>query len=135
MLFGGWMGAMPLTRVEPRAVDRWLATQPDNAPIMEYPLNEALSGPAMLYTRYHGKPVVFGYGTYLPLLYRQRHPDLLTFPDDPALDQLAAWGAHYILVTVTSLEFEPYTLEQVNAQPRLREIMMLDNVVVYELLH
>ena len=89
----------------------------------------------MLYTRYHGKPVVFGYGTYLPLLYRQRHPDLFTFPDDAALDQLQEWGVHYILITLPALGYDhSFTIEDVAAQTRLRHVTTVGDVAVYELL-
>jgi hypothetical protein len=101
---------------------------------MEYPLSAALSGPAMLYTRYHQKPVVFGYGTYLPLLYRQRHPALLSFPDDPALDQLTEWVVRYVLITIPTLsDDQSFTIAQVSAQPRLRHVITLADVAVYEL--
>jgi hypothetical protein len=134
MLFEACVGPFPQVRIEPRPVDIWLAQQASDAPIMEYPLSAALSGPAMLYTRYHQKPVVFGYGTYLPLLYRQRHPALLSFPDDPALDQLTEWGVRYVLITIPTLsDDQSFTIAQVSAQPRLRHIITLADVAVYEL--
>lgn len=134
MLFGAWIGPFPQTEVTARPVDVWLAEQPDNAPIMEYPLGEALSGPAMLYTRYHNKPVVFGYGTYLPLLYRQRHPALQTFPADAALDQLQEWGVRYVLITRPALDYDhSFTLTDVAAQPRLRHVIDVGDVSVYEI--
>lgn len=135
MLFAAWIGPFPQTKVEPRPVDLWLAEQQDESPIMEYPMAEALSGPAMLYTRYHGKPVVFGYGTYLPLLYRQRHPELFTFPDDAALNQLEAWGVNYVLITVPALSYDrSFTMDDVTAQPRLHHVTTVGDVAVYELL-
>ncbi len=134
MLFGAWIGPLTLTPVEPRAVDLWLAEQPEAAPIMEYPLSEALSGPAMYYTSIHHKPVVFGYGTYLPLVYRERHPELTTFPDDAALNELAAWGVKYILVSEWALDYDhSFTMGEIEAQPRLRRVIELDGVVVFEL--
>ncbi len=134
MLFEAWIGPVHTVPVEPRPVDLWLAQQPDDAPIMEFPLSAALSGPGMYYTRFHGKPVTYGYGTYLPFIYRQQHPALLYFPADSALDQLKAWGVHYVLVTTDTLEFENFTLADVNAQPRLRHVITLDDVAVYRLL-
>lgn len=134
MLFGAWIGPFPLVEVAPRPVDIWLAAQPNDAPIMEYPLNVALSGSAILSTRYHSKPVTFGYGTYLPLIYRERHPDLLTFPSDPALDQLIDWDVRYVLVTVSALDSESYTLDDIERQPRLRWVTTEADVRVYELL-
>jgi hypothetical protein len=134
MLFGAWQGPLTLTEVAPRAVDVWLAAQPGDAPIMEYPLGEALSGPAMYYTSAHGRPVTFGYGTYLPLLYRQRHPLLTTFPADEALDQLSAWDVQYVLVSEWALAYDAsFTLAQVAAQPRLALVTRLDGVAVYTL--
>lgn len=133
LLFGSWIGAFPLAEVAPRPVDTWLVSQPDRSPIMEYPLSVALTGPAMLSTRYHQHPVTFGYGTYLPLLYRQRHPALLTFPADPALDLLASWGVRHILVTTAALTSEPYTLADIDTQPRLTRVIELGGVIVYEL--
>ena len=135
ILFGAWQGPQPLSEMRPRPVDTWLAAQPDRDPIMEFPLAEALSGPAMWYTTVHGHPVTFGYGTYLPLLYRQRHPALTTFPGDGALDQLAAWGVRYVLVSQWALSYDySFTMAQVDAQLRLRRLISRDGVVVYELL-
>lgn len=134
MLFGAWQGPLNLSEIRPRDVDLWLAEQPETSPIMEYPLGEALSGPAMYYTSIHRRPVTFGYGTYLPLLYRQRHPALTTFPADAALDQLAAWDVETILVSEWALSYDnSFTLEQVASQPRLSLVTRLDGVAVYAL--
>jgi hypothetical protein len=134
LLFSLWIGPAPLVPVEPRPVDRWLAEQPGRFAIMQYPIDVALSGPSMLYTRYHGKPIVYGFGTYLPFFYRERHPALLTFPADEALDQLAAWQVKYVLVATEELGREPYTLDDVARQPRLRHVITLEGEAVYELL-
>ena len=133
MLFEAWIGPVHTVPVEPRPVDLWLAQQPDNAPIMEFPLSAALSGPGMYYTRFHGKPVTYGYGTYLPLLYTQQHPALLTFPSDASLDQLKTWGVHYVLVTTDTLQYEKFKMRDVDAQPRLQHVITLDDVEVYRL--
>jgi len=134
LLFSSWNGAAELVSVSPRPVDLWLAEQPERFAIMQYPLEEALSGPAMLYTRYHQKPVVFGYGTYFPFLFRERHPELLDFPADDSLDLLASWDVRYVLVTINQLGNTPFTLADVDAQPRLRHVITLENEAVYELI-
>jgi hypothetical protein len=133
MLFEAWIGPVHTVPIEPRPVDLWLAQQPDDAPIMEFPLSAALSGPGMYYTRFHGKPVTYGYGTYLPFIYRQQHPALLKFPADEALTQLKEWGVHYVLITTNTLQFEPFKLADVEAQPRLQYVITLDDVKVYRL--
>jgi hypothetical protein len=134
MLFGSWIGVGQLVRVEPRPVDRWLAEQPGDFAIMQYPISTALSGPSVLYTRYHGKPVVFGYGTYFPLRFRERHPALYDFPADPALDLLSDWGVRYILVGIRQLDGESYTLDDLTANPRLRLVAEVGDQAVFELL-
>ena len=117
--------------VKPRPVDVWLSEQPD-APLMEFPVSMALSGPSMYSTRTHGKPIPYGYGTYLPLVYRQKYPALLTFPADAALDQLAEWRVRYVLVDVDRISpIDGFTLADVQAQPRLRYVTTLDQVAVY----
>ncbi|MEO8392343.1 MAG: hypothetical protein ABI700_05055 [Chloroflexota bacterium] len=133
MLFEAWIGPVHTVPVEPRPVDLWLAQQPDDAPIMEFPLSAALSGPGRYYTRFHGKPVTYGYGTYLPFLYREQHPTLLTFPSDESLDQLKTWGVHYVLVTTDTLQYEKFKISDVDAQPRLQPVITLDDVEVYRL--
>jgi hypothetical protein len=134
LLFSLWVGPAKLVKIEPRPVDEWLAAQADSSPIMQYPIPTALSGPSMLYTRYHGKPVIFGYGTYFPFIFRDRHPDLYEFPEGVALDELQKWGVRYILINLDELNEDTFSIEEVNAQPRLRHIITLDGEAVYELL-
>jgi hypothetical protein len=134
VLFGAWQGPQMLIPVTPRAIDHWLDQQPGNAPIMEFPLAEALSGPALFYTDIHGRPLTAGYGTYLPLLYRDRHPALTTFPSDESLDLLTEWGVEYVLVSDWALDYDdsidPATIL---AQPRLEPLITLDGVSAYRL--
>jgi hypothetical protein len=133
LLFGLWPGPAQLIPVGPRSADAWLAAQPGDEPVMEFPLNIALSGPAMLGTRYHGKPIVFGYGTYYPYLFRQRYPELTMFPQNPSLDRLAEWGVRYVVVHTSSLEGESFKLSDVLAQPRLTAVQRFDDAVIFEL--
>ena len=142
VLFEFWTGPQSLVRVEPRAVDRWLAQQPGQFTIMQYPLGTALNGDQMLYTRYHGKRVAFGYGTYLPILFKQRHPELIGFPDDASLDRLAEWGVRYVLLDVGALpspsrpvvdDVPPNVLELIKQQPRLQPVGTFDDIQVYRL--
>lgn len=130
-LFEFFDGPLPLTLPGPRPVDTWLAAQPGDFAIMQYPIIEALSGDQMWYTRYHGKKIVFGYGTYLPFVYTKRHPALLTFPAGPALDQLAAWGVRYVVVD-SQATYDP-SVGKVSGQPRLRHVITLDGQAVYEI--
>jgi hypothetical protein len=79
---------------------------------------------------------VYGAGTYFPGIFTNRYPHVAEFPDDLALNQLAAWDVKYILVDVKHLN-DPattFTLADIDAQPRLRHVVTLDSQAVYELL-
>jgi len=131
-LFESYSTLDQLYEVGPRPVDAWLAAQPGDFAIMQYPLGEALSGRQMLYTRYHGKKITFGYGTYLPLIYLKRHPELAAFPADAALDRLVEWRVRYVLVG-SRFAAEPIPQAAIDAQPRLKRIGEWDGIDVYEL--
>ncbi|MBN1679333.1 MAG: hypothetical protein JW966_03525 [Anaerolineae bacterium] len=141
VLFTTWIGPWELIRVEARPVDAWLANQPSHSVLMQYPIGEALSGSSVFYTRTHQQPIVFGYGTYFPFLFRDRHPELLDFPADAALDRLAEWGVRYILINTEALDALPdqsaekFSLAAVDAQHRLRYVITLDTERVYELIN
>jgi hypothetical protein len=139
LLFTLWIGPMKLVTVKPRPVDAWLASQPAHSVLMQYPLSTALSGPAMLYTRYHHQPVVYGYGTYFPFIFRDQHPELEDFPADTALDQLAEWQVCYVLIDTAALSDLPddsddkFSLDSVKKQPRLQYVITLGDEMVYRL--
>jgi hypothetical protein len=128
-LFAAWGGVMELNPVEPRPVDLWLADQPGQAIIMQYPVDEALSGPSMLYSRYHGQRTIYGYGTYFPFRFREDHPELLDFPSDAAISALQDWGVRYILVN-TGADFD---LEALDRHPQLDHVVTLGDQAVFEL--
>ncbi len=128
--FLAWIGPMPLVEVKPRPVDEWLAAQPGHDPLMQFPLHEALNGPAMFYTRYHEKPALFGYGVYYPFRFREKYPEFKAFPGDEALDTLADLGVRWVVVRT---DVEDYTMQAVNTSPRLAHRITLENQAVYEL--
>lgn len=124
------------------SVDTWLAAQPGQFSIMQYPISTALSGDQMLCTRYHGKRVVFGYCTYLPMLFRQRHPESGGFPDDASLDRLQEWEVRYVLVDPGALPAQreedpddvgPNLLAEIEQQPRLELVDTFDQIQVFRL--
>lgn len=140
VLFEFWTGPQQLVRVEPRPVDAWLAQQPGSFAIMQYPISTALKGDQMLYTRYQGKRVVFGYGTYLPILFRQRHPELAGFPDDASLDQLSGREVRYVSLDLRAIpaagqkvvdDIGSDVLTEIARQPRLELVGTFDRIQVY----
>ena len=143
LLFEYWAGPQELVRVGPRPVDQWLAQRPGRFSIMQYPLGTALAGDQMLYTRYHGKRIVFGYGTYLPIRFRELHPELVTFPSDASLDQLREWGVQFVLLDLSALsgnamavsgEMDVDVLVRIAQQRRLQPVRQFDQIQVYRLL-
>jgi hypothetical protein len=80
---------------EPRPVDVWLSEQPQGA-LVEFPLT--LSGPPMYHSITHGKRIVTGYGTFVPLHFQEAEPVLRGFPSTESLSLLESWGVRYILV-------------------------------------
>jgi hypothetical protein len=74
LLFELYPGSAKLVSPGPHAVDLWLASHPQTATIIQMPLLSALSGPQMLYTRYHAQRLASGYGTYFTVTFKQMYP-------------------------------------------------------------
>jgi hypothetical protein len=134
-LFELWPRPIPLQVVAPRPVDQWLAAQPDQGSIMELPLTSALSAPQMLYTRYHGKPITFAYGTYLPYWYRQQFPELGRCPDTECLDLLHSWEVSFVLLNLADSPTGPALEARLDQSPRLERLTQAGDHVVYRLLY
>lgn len=131
VLFEFYTGPQSLIRAEPRPVDAWLARQPGEFAIVQMPLPVALSGPQMFYTRYHGKSIISGYGTYFPILFEERYPALAGFPDDASIDCLAQWPARYVLVDRADLPGYPGLADAIAGQPRLKLMTTVESIDVY----
>jgi len=83
--------------VRPQAIDRWLAAHADDGAVMQFPLVRALSGDALYRTKFHGKPVTYGHGTFYPESYRYNMPLLAEFPSEATLQLLKSWGVRYVV--------------------------------------
>ena len=84
--------------VRPQPIDRWLAAHADEGAVMQFPLVRALSGDSLYRTKYHGKPVTYGHGTFYPESYRYNMPLLAQFPSEETVQLLKAWGVRYVVV-------------------------------------
>jgi hypothetical protein len=126
----------------PRPVDRWLAKQPGDFVVMEYPVpDHAYSGPAMYSRRLTGKAIVMGYGSFPPNL--KYWEVLAKFPEETTIDLLKSWGVRYVLVDEelykTPVEFwlvkhDWASLEPaIQASPSLELTTQKGSVKVYEL--
>ena len=79
-------------------VDAWLAEQPGDSAVMQFPLVRALNGPMLYRGIAHGKNMAYGHGTFYPPEYTKAEEILGQFPNDASLDLLKQWGVRYILV-------------------------------------
>jgi hypothetical protein len=134
-LFELWPKPIPLQPIGPRPVDLWLAAQPEQGSLMELPLTSALSAPQMLYTRYHGKPISFAYGTFLPYWYRQQYPELEQCPESECLARLRSWGVTFILFNLTDTSGGPSLEARLDLSPSLERVTTVGDHVVYRLLY
>jgi len=128
--------------VEPRPVDQWLAAQPEKVLIIEMPLLDALNGSQMLYTTFHKQYYAAGYGTYLPIIFSQKYPELEDFPSDESIDILENWGAdvglvpagvQYILVNEINVPPENELWARILTQPRLELTNVIGSSRIYSI--
>ena len=84
-----------ITSTEPRAVDLWLKTQDDGS-LIEFPIS--LQGSQLFYSIAHSKPIVTGYGTFVPQHFEEKVSILETFPREGSLAVLQDWQVRYVLV-------------------------------------
>ena len=86
------------SEIRPQPLDLWLAARPSDAVIMQFPLVRALSGDSLYRTKYHGKNVAYGQGTFYPDSFRYAMPVLGTFPSEDSLSILSSWGVTHVVV-------------------------------------
>src|SRR5262249_3706551 len=101
--------ALPLSvhpyRVDPPAVDTWLATQPKPFAVVEVPLPDSLDLVTqarrttlyMLHSLGHYQPIVQGYSGIEPPGYEGLYEKLVTFPDEASVRALVDLGVKYVV--------------------------------------
>jgi len=87
-----------MSDIKPQPLDRWLAAHPDDVVLMQFPTIRALSGDSLYRTKFHGKRVAYGHGTFYPQKYLKAMPTLATFPSEESLKLLKSWGVTHIAV-------------------------------------
>ncbi len=132
-IFELWPRPEPLQAVGPRPVDLWLAAQPGQGAIMELPLTSALSARELLYSRYHGKPITFAYGTYLPYWYRAQYPELMHCPELECLDRLRSWNVEFVLLNRDDPSGGPDLEYKLDHSASLERVTVIGEYVVYRL--
>ncbi len=90
---------MPLSQLEPRPVDLWLADQPGDGSVVQFPIQDSFQ-PTYIYGSLFHHKALFGtfYGAYLPKEYDLLLPDLRKFPNEKGIQILKDRKIDYILV-------------------------------------
>ena len=84
--------------VKPQPLDRWLSARATDAVVMQFPVIRAMSGDSLYRTKYHGKRVAYGHGTFYPAEVLEAMPTLATFPSEECLATLRSWGVTHVVV-------------------------------------
>jgi hypothetical protein len=84
-------------------VDAWLAAQPKPSPVAQFPLERTWYGYPLYQQRFHGQPIAYGYGTFVPPEFKRAEQMLRGFPDAQALDWVQQNGVKIILLAQRSL--------------------------------
>jgi hypothetical protein len=117
--------AVTTTQQMHRAVDDWLAAQPDRTTIIEYPANYNWKGQSLYYTIAHGQRIVHGYSIVPSSGVSEMRTILSQWPEPQALDLLQQIGVKYILVdSFVNDNFETKQLPQLLSIPRLKLVQV-----------
>lgn len=87
------------TRVDPRPVDLWLAQQPGQGAVIQFPFVKGEDQEHTYFTLFHGKPYVGGFfNAFPPPQYQKVKPVMEGFPDAASVAMLKSLGVEYVLV-------------------------------------
>lgn len=138
LLAGVWLDFYPgpfteFSKVEPRAVDQWLAIQPGDGAVAEFPFRLEEEQFHVYTTLIHGKPFLGGFfNAFPPPQYRRIRPVMEQFPNEASVRLLGELGVQYVLVEKGL--YPDFT----SVDRQIRDLGMeyqatLDGVVVYEI--
>lgn len=117
--------------VQPRAVDTWLAAQPGQGALAQFPFIESEDQEQTYYTLIHGKPFIGGFfNAFPPPQYQRIQPVLAGFPDAPSVALLRDLGVEWVLVhTPRYADFG--ALRAICAELGLQYVTQLDDQAVF----
>ncbi|MFZ6026478.1 MAG: hypothetical protein ACOYYS_02070 [Chloroflexota bacterium] len=85
--------------VAPRPVDTWLAAQPGDGAVAQFPFTQVVDQDQIYYTLVHGKPFIGGFfNANQPEQYQRIKPVMDAFPDAASVALLEELGMQYIVV-------------------------------------
>ncbi|MFQ5922094.1 MAG: hypothetical protein ACE5M4_04560 [Anaerolineales bacterium] len=104
--------AWSFTEVKGRAVDDWLATQPNTGAVAQFPLEFARDQEQLYYTLVHNKPIIVPHADLATPQYRRVESSLKEFPAAESIDTLRELQVRYVVVD-QSWYSERYMLDDV----------------------
>ncbi len=97
-----------LAKVETRPVDAWLAEQPGQGAVVQFPFEKGEDQDQTYNTLIHGKPFVGGFfNAFPPAQYLRIKPVLISFPSEEGVALLRELGVQWVLVDGASYEDMP----------------------------
>lgn len=114
-----------------RDVDAWLAAQPEQNIIIEYPLDYAVHAQTLYYSTIHGQKIIHGSGSLFPETYTTNLPVLNQWPAESATTLLQELDVRYILVDVLKWDttFEEDTLPMILANDSLTFVKLFEEQI------
>jgi hypothetical protein len=91
------------TKVTARPVDTWLAAQPGQGVVAQFPFYQEEDQDQVYNTLVHGKPFLGGFfNAFPPPQYLRIRPVMNGFPDQASVDLLSELGVEYVIVDSTA---------------------------------
>jgi hypothetical protein len=123
----------PVTTVEGRPVDRWLAGQADGGTVVQLPSDELGRPQDTFYTMFHRHPFVGAFFSAFPSpQYNRIEPALRAFPDDVSVDMMARLGVRWVVVDMTRYP-RPDAVEEKAIQLGLQPVVEIEHQSVFRL--
>jgi hypothetical protein len=123
----------PLTEVNIRPVDRWLADQPGEGAFVQFPIDQSTRPDVVYGTLLHNKPFIgMFYGAHLPADFERVFRRLHNFPNRPTLELLRSRRVAFIVVDSSAYPNWAETREKI-ASFDLMEVEVLGGQHVYRL--
>ncbi len=123
---------LPMSKVEPRPVDLWLAQQAGMFNIIQLPPDFA--GLQMYYSIVHGKRIAVGTGTFLTPDYNIDRYNLKGFPDEASIGVLKKKKVRYVLVDVAHYKAKWQNMcEYLLKRDDFKWVGMMDGIAVFEI--
>ena len=120
------------TEVRAQPVDRWLAQQLPDSPVMRYPLDKTWYGWMLYPQRIHGQPIAYGYGTFVPNAYRQAVSEVTEWPSQRTVERLRSWGIRYVLVGAKSYgEAWPAVAHETDSMAEVHKVGVFGNAPIW----